>query len=222
MNNSLYERLKRICREKNITPTVLCTKITGSPGNLATWKKGNIRTDYLIKIADYFGLSVDYLLGRETNTENNLSNSAIGNKNFIENIEQLCQKKNISVSKMTADLKLAIGIVDNWKQRGTFPSDEVILDIANYLGVTTDYLLNNDNRTIENEIVTTYMQLDDIDRAEVRGVIRQMLKADKYKSPSDKDICLAPQTKLSDYAELAADGGTETRGRKKKKVEILE
>ena len=56
------------------------------------------------------------------------------------------------------------------------------------------------------------MKLEEIDRAEIKGTIKQMLKADKY----------SVKTNLSDYAELAAEGGTETRGRKKKKVEILE
>ena len=105
-----------------------------SPGNISDWKSGRSapKADTLIKIADYLNCSVDYLLGRETNTENNLSNSATGNKNFIENIEQLCQKKNVSVSQMTSDLGLAVGIVSNWRKRGTLPSGEVILKIADY------------------------------------------------------------------------------------------
>lgn len=67
MNNDLYEQLKKICKENNTNPTTLCAEITGSPGNLATWKKGNIRTDYLLNICDYFNISVDYLLGRTDN-----------------------------------------------------------------------------------------------------------------------------------------------------------
>lgn len=57
-----FTRLQDICKANGTTPTALCKIITGSSGNLATWKKGNIRADYLQKIADYFGISVDYLL----------------------------------------------------------------------------------------------------------------------------------------------------------------
>lgn len=39
-----------------------------SPTAISEWKKGKSKptVDALIKIADYFGVSVDYLLGRET------------------------------------------------------------------------------------------------------------------------------------------------------------
>lgn len=60
----VIQRIKELCSEKGITITRLCVHITGSKGNLATWNKGNIRSDYLVKIAEYFDVSVDYLLGK--------------------------------------------------------------------------------------------------------------------------------------------------------------
>lgn len=60
----MYELIKKLCATKGISPTKLCTEITGSKGNLPTWQKGNINPTSLTKIADYFDVSVDYLLGR--------------------------------------------------------------------------------------------------------------------------------------------------------------
>lgn len=60
----MYSRLETLCNEKKISITALCVKVTGSSGNLSTWKKGYMRSDYLSKCADYLGCSVDYLLGR--------------------------------------------------------------------------------------------------------------------------------------------------------------
>ncbi len=62
-----YERLEELCTKNGTTPTALCKKITNSTGNLATWKNGNARNDHLVKIAQEFGVSVDYLLGRSEN-----------------------------------------------------------------------------------------------------------------------------------------------------------
>lgn len=59
----MIDRIKDLCDERSINITNLCFLITGSTGNLSTWKKGNIRNDYLIKIANYFNVSTDYLLG---------------------------------------------------------------------------------------------------------------------------------------------------------------
>jgi len=61
----MYEIIQGLCKANGITITALCEKITGSKGNLSTWKKNNIRNDYLIKISEYFNVSTDYLLGNE-------------------------------------------------------------------------------------------------------------------------------------------------------------
>lgn len=65
----MYDRLKRLCDERGTTVTKLCEIVTGSSGNLATWKKGYMRSDYLLKVAQYFGVSVDYLLGYTPNEQ---------------------------------------------------------------------------------------------------------------------------------------------------------
>lgn len=72
----MYELIKQLCNSKGISPTKLCIEITGSKGNLPTWQKGNINPTSLIKIADYFGVSTDYLLGRTDNP-----NGYSGNEN---------------------------------------------------------------------------------------------------------------------------------------------
>jgi hypothetical protein len=58
-----YDKIKSLCEENGIKITSLCIEITGNSGNLATWKTGSIRNDYLVKIAKYFGVTTDYLLG---------------------------------------------------------------------------------------------------------------------------------------------------------------
>ena len=60
----MYDRLKSICAERGMTVTKLCELVTGSTGNLATWKKDYMRSDYLAAAADVLGCSTDYLLGR--------------------------------------------------------------------------------------------------------------------------------------------------------------
>ncbi len=60
----MFERIKTLCLENGLTVTELCKQVTGSSGNLPTWKKGNINPVSLVKIADCFHVSVDYLLGR--------------------------------------------------------------------------------------------------------------------------------------------------------------
>ena len=60
----MYQKLKNICEAKGINITQLCKQVTGSSGNLSTWKKGYMRSDYLSKSADILEVSTDYLLDR--------------------------------------------------------------------------------------------------------------------------------------------------------------
>lgn len=60
----MYEFLKKLCEERNTNISKLCTEVTGNSGNLATWKKGYMRSDYLAKCADVLGVSADYILQR--------------------------------------------------------------------------------------------------------------------------------------------------------------
>lgn len=69
---------------------------------------------------------------------------------FIENILNLISQKGITKNKMLKDLGLAKGSVANWQDRGTIPSGETLSKISAYFGVSTDYLLGNEqkNKTV--------------------------------------------------------------------------
>ncbi|SDN14038.1 helix-turn-helix domain-containing protein [Acetanaerobacterium elongatum] len=62
---------------------------------------------------------------------------------FIERIESLIALKSTTKKKMLEDLSLNKNSFATWRERGTIPSADVILKIANYFDVSTDYLLGN-------------------------------------------------------------------------------
>jgi transcriptional regulator with XRE-family HTH domain len=59
-------RLKELREEKKITQKEVAEAIGGTQSNLAKWEKEKIQpaADMIIKLADFFGVSADYLLGR--------------------------------------------------------------------------------------------------------------------------------------------------------------
>lgn len=59
----MFDIIKKLCEKNGTNITALCKEITGSTGNYNTWKKNHVRSDYLIKIAQKFNVSADYLLG---------------------------------------------------------------------------------------------------------------------------------------------------------------
>lgn len=61
-----YDQFCRICSEKGIKPTRVVKDLKLSSGNMTNWKSGRKpKTDIAIRIADYLGVSVDYLLENE-------------------------------------------------------------------------------------------------------------------------------------------------------------
>lgn len=56
----------KLCAERNIAPTVVCKAIGLSNAAYSAWDNNSVpRRTTLKKLADYFGVSVDYLLGKE-------------------------------------------------------------------------------------------------------------------------------------------------------------
>ncbi len=61
------EKLKELRKEKDLTQTKLAEMFYLDKSTVAKYETGEIRPSYeiLIKFADYFGVTVDYFLGRE-------------------------------------------------------------------------------------------------------------------------------------------------------------
>lgn len=64
--------------------------------------------------------------------------------NFISRIEELLKNRRIQKNKMLSDLNLSVNSFTNWKNRGTVPSGDTLQKIADYFGVTVDYLLGKE------------------------------------------------------------------------------
>ena len=66
MDNMTYKRLKDLREDKDLTQTDIANILNISQRGYSHYETGNndIPTDILIKLADYYGISVDYLLGR--------------------------------------------------------------------------------------------------------------------------------------------------------------
>ena len=64
--------------------------------------------------------------------------------NFYETIKEICnRKKNITLTEMVKALELSTSMPTNWK-RGIIPNGETLIKLADYLGVSIDYLLGRD------------------------------------------------------------------------------
>ncbi|MBP3938401.1 MAG: helix-turn-helix transcriptional regulator [Clostridia bacterium] len=81
-------RLKELRISHSLTQVDFAQKLSVTKQTVSNWENNNIQPsiDMLVKIADYFNISTDYLLGRETNMQINvegLSTDEIAHINMI-------------------------------------------------------------------------------------------------------------------------------------------
>lgn len=62
---TLLERIKELCIEKGTNPSKLEIELGFGRATLYKWEKSSPTSDRIEKVADYFNVSVDYLLGKE-------------------------------------------------------------------------------------------------------------------------------------------------------------
>ena len=98
----MYDILEQLCNERGVAITKLCKDVTGSSGNLSTWKKGYMRSDYLKKVAEILNVSADYLLGRTEQKNASMNNGSVinsGSNNNIQNGNNIINSNNNNITQ---------------------------------------------------------------------------------------------------------------------------
>lgn len=79
-----YDQFKKLCDERGEKPTPVAKSLGCSSSNVAMWKKGSVpRTAVLNKVADYFGVTTQYLLFGEE-TKNTPAVSGEGSLSYVD------------------------------------------------------------------------------------------------------------------------------------------
>ncbi len=94
-------------------------------------------TSTLIKIANYFNVSIEYLLGRTDKSDfTELSNST-----FQQRFEELCKEKGVTHYKVSQDCFFDKSNISRWLSKGYLPTLEILDMITKYFNVSIDYIL---------------------------------------------------------------------------------
>lgn len=65
-----WDNFYSLCHENKKSPNAIAKELGISSGAITSWKKGKVpHHNTLLKIAQYFGVTVDYLLGNTDNRE---------------------------------------------------------------------------------------------------------------------------------------------------------
>ncbi len=90
---------------------------------------------------------------------------------FFDTFSALCDKRGVSCKKAVTDIGLSNSLATKWKKTGATPQGETLNRIADYFGVSTDFLLgkanentptlsNKDERDIARDLEAIIADLD--------------------------------------------------------------
>lgn len=61
----VFDRIKYLANKKGMSLSEVAIELGFSPGLFYQWKRAKPKAENLGAVANYFGVSIDYLLGRE-------------------------------------------------------------------------------------------------------------------------------------------------------------
>lgn len=108
---AIFDTVQCLSNFYGIPITTLCVEITGSKGNLATWKKDNFRAEHIVAISKKFNVSTDFILSNNVEhgsmnqiTQTNYVADFIPSNHIIAYIDILGTKQTIKNKDSTRKL----------------------------------------------------------------------------------------------------------------------
>lgn len=145
----LAERIKELRLLRNMSQAELGKKLGVSAKQVSYYESGSRepRIAGLQKLADCFGVTTDYLLGRKDSS--NDAYQVTPEKEFPTIFKKLRAEKGIPQYEFTLDFNHRYGLdystntISMFENGHRVPTPAVLADFADYYGVTIDYLVHN-------------------------------------------------------------------------------
>lgn len=136
------ERLKELIEEREISPKQLAEAIGVAVSSIHRWQSGKLQIylSKLIKIADYFHCSLDFLTGR---IEEYTPYSGRECPPFPERLRAVLREKGVSTYKLRNETKIDGCYFYKW-DRGADPHIQTLIELAGYLDVSVDYIVGRE------------------------------------------------------------------------------
>lgn len=143
----IAEKIKKLRLNENLTQKQLAEKIQSTSKNIWAYEN-EIATppaDILLRLANFFDVSVDYLLGREDDfccvKKQDVSRCFM----FADRIKKLRKEHNLTQVEFAKIFNISNGTIAMWETAKRQPDFETLLKIADYFNVSTDYFFGREN-----------------------------------------------------------------------------
>ena len=146
MLTDLSKRLKSLMESEKISRRALAIKTQNQRKSILNWLEGHYypRYDALIRLADFFKVSCDYLLG-----ESNAYDLANDNECLIEEVPNIFRERlkdylateQISMYQLAKRLNIEQSTLSKWMNCGSMPEVAILIRLSKEMDESVDYLL---------------------------------------------------------------------------------
>ena len=151
MSTNIFSlRLAGLMETEKLSKRALAKGIGAQRKSVLDWLKGNYypRYDALIKLANFFGTSTDYLLGVVAVCEKQDVKSYCAleevPERFIQILNNYLKENNFSKYRLAKDVNTGESTLNRWFNNNSMPETEVIVRISRLLNESVDYLLGRE------------------------------------------------------------------------------
>ena len=143
MLDAFANRLAELMRDENLSQRKLSCMINCQSKSLRLWLKGKYypRHDFLVRLAEFFHVSIDYLLGLTDVEEERYEKFTVGyQKYLIEKLRCYIQRKGITYYKLAKSLGIGQTTLKRWFLNGSMPEITILIKISKLLDESLDDL----------------------------------------------------------------------------------
>lgn len=155
-------RLKELRKEKGLTQVELANIVNVSKITVLRWEneERQIKPDKAQQLADYFGVSVGFLLGYESNEQEYLP--------WEDELKKLRTGKGITQEELAQLLNFPVSLIQAWENEQQGYTKKQLQALADYFGVSPSQVLGLrlgfdvlDDKQNESDLLNLYRTLDD-------------------------------------------------------------
>lgn len=199
-----WNRFFYLCTTNNTTPNAVCAKLGLSTATATHWKNGSIpKGDALLKIADYFNVSIDYLLGRD---------DSLGTLEIRRKVKEIAEVYNLPIKVIENTLGTNYATFQAWCNGygDFFDNIATFSKISQLFDVPIDYLLGrevpaqHENLSSGNtELINKYTALTPEAQQKVNAYIDDLMDNPKYA----QNALARYKAAMKNKGQIAAFGG---------------
>lgn len=140
MESSFTETLKEVLEDAGMNIPQLALAMGCDKAAIRRWTYKMYWPDpeSVIKIADIFNVSADYLFGR---TDSKAYKKEQARNSFYERYAKLKEERGCTDYKVAKECGIRDSAICKWKTIKKFPTTESLIKLADFFGCSLDYLL---------------------------------------------------------------------------------